>query len=159
MITIQSKAVSAVPFAPFGDVMEAAGAPDMMINQGLCARFHDRARMDFSGGQPAISIFRAEPRELPYRLHMLERHPLGSQSFIPMSRHPFLVVVAPDEDGRPGEPRAFVTAPSQCINILRNTWHGVLTPLHAPGLFAVVDRVGDGDNLEEFRFDQPYTII
>ena len=89
---------------------------------------------------------------------MVERHPLGSQGFIPMSLDPFLVVVAPDAGGAPRQPLAFRTAPGQWVNIARNTWHGVLTPLHAPGLFAVIDRIGEGANLEEHWFDQPYLV-
>ena len=75
-----------------------------------------------------------------------------------MSEHPFLVIVAPDEAGRPGRPRAFLTAPGQGVNYLRGTWHGVLAPLHEPGLFAVVDRIGDSPNLEEYRFETPWQI-
>ena len=75
-----------------------------------------------------------------------------------MSRHPFLVVVAPDENGVPGTPLAFITAPGQAINFHRNTWHGVLTPLHAPGLFAVVDRIGQTPNIEEYWFSDPYVV-
>jgi ureidoglycolate lyase len=68
------------------------------------------------------------------------------------------VVVAPDEDGTPGTPRAFLTRGAQGINLHRSTWHGVLTPLSAPGLFAVVDRIGPGANLEEFRYPLPWTV-
>jgi ureidoglycolate lyase len=145
-------------FAPFGDVLEAAGPPDRLINQGLCGRFHDRARLDFGTGRAGLSIFDAVPRTLPYRLDMVERHPEGSQAFLPMTGHPFLVIVAPDEAG-PGTPRAFLTAPAQGINLLRGTWHGVLTPLHAPGLFAVLDRIGEGTNLEEYWFAEPWEIV
>ncbi|NRB02117.1 MAG: ureidoglycolate lyase, partial [Rhodobacteraceae bacterium] len=67
--------------------------------------------------------------------------------------------VAPDAGGVPGTPRAFLTAPGQGVNYHRGTWHGVLTPLHAPGLFAVVDRIGDGANLEEHVFDAPYLVV
>ena len=136
-------------FAPFGDVLEAEGPPDRLINQGLCGRFHDRDRLDFADGRAGISLFQAEPREFPYRLEMVERHPLGSQAFLPMSLDPFLVIVAEGQDAAPGRVRAFVTRPGQGINLLRNTWHGVCTPLHPPGLFAVVDRIGEGTNLEE----------
>ncbi len=79
----------------------------------------------------------------------MERHPLGSQAFLPMTAAAFLVIVAPDAGGAPGAPRAFLTAPGQGINLLRGTWHGVLTPLASPGLFAVLDRVGPGANIEE----------
>ena len=151
--------LSAAAFAPFGDVLEAAGEPDRLINGGLCGRFHDRARLDFGDGRAGLSIFDARPRSLPYRLEMVERHPEGSQAFLPMTQAPFLVVVAPDAEGRPGEPRAFQTAPGQGINLLRGTWHGVLTPLQAPGLFAVVDRIGPGANLEEHWFAEPWEIV
>lgn len=156
---IRPAPLTATAFAPFGDVLEAAGAPDRIINQGLCGRYHDRAALDFGpGGRAGVSIFKAEPRALPYAFDLVERHPDGSQAFIPMSLDPFLVVVAPDEDGTPGTPRAFLTAPGQGINFHRGTWHGVLTPLHAPGLFAVVDRIGDTPNLEEYWFDRPYVV-
>ena len=145
-------------FAPFGDVLEAAGEPDRIINQGLCGRWHDKARLDVGDGRAGISLFNAEPRALPYRLEMLERHPEGSQAFLPMSLNPFLVIVAPDEGGAPGRPRAFLTRPGQGVNYARGTWHGVLTPLHAPGLFAVVDRIGNGANLEEHWLETPYDI-
>ena len=157
--TIRTEPLTAEAFAPFGEVLEAAGAPDRLINQGLCGRFHDRARLDFGpAGRAGISIFRAETRALPYRLDMVERHPEGSQAFLPMTGHPFLVIAAPDTAGRPGTPRAFLTSGAQGINLRRGTWHGVLTPLHAPGLFAVVDRIGDTANLEEHWFDDPWMV-
>jgi ureidoglycolate lyase len=159
MRRIATEPLTAEAFRPFGDVLEAAGVPDRIINEGLCGRFHDRARLDFGSGRAGISIFDAAPRALPYRLAMVERHPDGSQAFLPMTQAPYLAVVAPDDAGRPGVPRAFVTAPGQGINLLRGTWHGVLTPLAAPGLFAVVDRIGEGANLEEHRFEDPWEIV
>ena len=158
MTDIRIRPLDAAAFAPFGDVLDCAGQPDRIINQGLCGRYHDRARLDFGDGRAGISLFRAEPRTLPLRLDMVERHPDGSQAFVPMSMDPFLVVVARDENGRPGTPLAFETIPGQAINLHRGTWHGVLTPLHAPGLFAVVDRIGQGANLQEHWFDAPYVI-
>lgn len=146
-------------FAPFGDVLDAAGTPDRLINAGLCGRFHDRARLDFGpGGRAGISIFDAAPRTLPYRVDLLERHPDGSQAFLPLHAHPFLVIVAPDAGGRPGTPLAFLTRPGQGINLLRGTWHGVLTPLAAPGLFAVIDRIGPTPNLQEHRLTEPWEV-
>ncbi|MCB2129932.1 MAG: ureidoglycolate lyase [Rhodobacteraceae bacterium] len=156
--TIAPERLSADAFAPFGDVLSPEGAPDRLINEGMCGRFHDRARLDFHAGRAGISVFNAIPRSLPYDFDLVERHPDGSQAFLPMTGNPFLVIVAPDEDGRPGRPRAFLTAPGQGINLLRGTWHGVLTPLAAPGLFAVVDRIGNGSNLEEFRYATPWCV-
>ncbi|RME17196.1 MAG: ureidoglycolate lyase [Alphaproteobacteria bacterium] len=156
--TIVPEPLTAAAFAPFGDVLEAEGAPDRIINRGRCGRWHDRARLDVDGGRAGVSLFRAEPCALPLRLDLMERHPLGAQCFVPMSPDPFLVVVAPDEGGTPGRPRAFLTRPGQAVNYHRGTWHGVLTPLAAPGLFAVVDRIGPGENLEEAALDPPWEI-
>jgi ureidoglycolate lyase len=157
--TIVARPLTAGAFAPFGEVLDTSGEPDRLINQGLCGRYHDRARLDFADGRAGISVFDAEPRALPYRLDMVERHPDGSQAFLPMTQAPFLVIVAPDDGGTPGRPLAFLTAPGQGINLARGTWHGVLTPLSAPGLFAVVDRIGPGANLEEHWFDTPWTVV
>ncbi|KFE33931.1 ureidoglycolate lyase [Thioclava atlantica] len=156
---IKAKPLTPEDFAPFGDVLDASGAPDKIINQGLCGRFHDRARLDFADGRAGISIFKAAPRALPCSCDLLERHPEGSQAFIPMSAEPFLVIVAPDEGGRPGAPRAFLTNGAQGINLLRGTWHGVLTPLAEPGLFAVIDRIGPGANLEEYPLAAPFSVL
>lgn len=145
---------------PFGDVIAAAGAPTKWINQGRCARFSDLARLDFGAdGRAGISIFKSELATLPLTLSMMERHPDGSQAFVPLSMDPFLIVVAPDVAGTPGRPRAFMTAPGQGVGLLRGTWHGVLTPLSGPGLFAVVDRIGTGPNLEEHWLAEPWTIV
>lgn len=158
--TIRTEPLDPAAFARYGDVLDTSGPYDRLINQGLCGRWHDRARLDFGpGGRAGISLFKAAPRTLPYRLEMVERHPEGSQAFLPMSTEPFLVIVARDEDGRPGVPRAFLTAPGQGINLCRGTWHGVLTPLAAPGLFAVVDRIGETPNLEEHWFEVPWTVV
>jgi ureidoglycolate lyase len=145
-------------FAPFGDVLEAAGTPDRLINAGLCERFHDRARIEALDGRLGLSVFNAQPCALPYRFALVERHPLGSQAFIPMTDAPFLVVVAPDEGGAPGRPCAFLTDGTQGINLHRNTWHGVLTPLRAPGLFTVLDRIGEGANLQEYTWPQDWIV-
>lgn len=154
---LQPRTLTADAFARFGDVLEASG-DFRLINEGLCRRYHDRARIDIKGAAPGISVFMSEPRALPYRFDLVERHPLGSQAFVPMTAHPFLVIVAPDEGGRPGYPLAFLTDGAQGINLHRGTWHGVLTPLAAPGLFAVVDRCVAGPNLEEYRYPVPFVV-
>jgi ureidoglycolate lyase len=156
MRTLRPVPLTARAFAPFGDVLDATG-DFRMINAGLCQRHHDRARLDFGpDGLVGISIFKAEPRTLPYSLDLIERHPDGSQAFIPMSEHPFLIIVSPDPEA---DPRAFLTNGAQGINLHRGTWHGVLTPLSAPGLFAVIDRIGTTPNLEEHRYATPWTVL
>ena len=147
-------------FAPYGDILTLKSTPDKLINQGLCGRHHDLAAMDFGpDGRAGVSLFDATPRSLPYVLELVERHPEGSQAFIPMAAASFLVIVAEDEDGKPGRPRAFLSKPLQGINFHRGVWHGVLTPLEAPGIFAVVDRIGTTPNLEEIYLDPPYVVV
>lgn len=157
--TIRIQPLTRDKFEPFGDILDASGEPDKVINQGTCGRFHNRARLDFTDGHAGISVFKADPRELPMNLNMMERHPEGSQAFLPMSEKPFLVIVAADKHGAPDTPLAFLTAAGQGVNYHRGVWHGVLTPLGAPGLFAVVDRIGDGANLEEYSFDEEFVIV
>lgn len=155
--SIKTQPLTQAAFARFGDVLDLSRGPDRMINAGLCGRHHDRAQMDFGpGGRAGISLFDAVPRSLPYDLDLIERHPEGSQAFLPMSQNPFLVIVA---DAPETPPLAFITAPGQGINLHRGCWHGVLTPLHAPGLFAVVDRIGETANLEEHYYPTPWRII
>ena len=159
MSRIIARPLSTEAFAPFGDVLNVDGEPDRLINQGLCGRYNDRAQMDFADARAGISLFKAQLRSLPYTLDMMERHPEGSQAFLPMDVHPFLVIVAPDESGKPGDPQAFLTHTGEGVNYHRNVWHGVLTPLAGNGLFAVVDRIGNTPNLEEHCFDVPYNVI
>ena len=157
--TIQTQPLTAEAFAPYGDILDASGTPDKMINRGLCGRYHDRAKLDFGEhGRAGISIFKGEICSFPIKIELVERHPDGSQAIIPLSENPFLVVVAPDNDGTPGTALAFLTAPGQAINFHRGIWHGVLTPLSEPGLFAVVDRIGNTPNLEEYWFKTRYVI-
>ena len=146
--------LTANAFAPFGDVLNCDGDPDKVINAGLCGRFHDRAKVDVGDGRVGISMFKSQLRQLPYNCGMVERHPDGSQAFIPLSMDPFLVIVA-DADL---QPYAFMTAPGEGVNFHRGTWHGVLTPLSGPGIFAVIDRIGAGSNLEEHVFETPYLV-
>lgn len=155
---INLEPIDKAAFAPFGDIIDSEGSPDKIINQGKCGRYHDRAALDFSDGRAGISLFRAEMRHLPLTLDMMERHPDGSQCFVPMSADPFVVIVAPDNADQPGTPLAFRTSPGQAINFHRNTWHGVLTPIAGSGLFTVIDRIGAGANLEEYWFDTPWTV-
>jgi ureidoglycolate lyase len=156
--TLVAAPLTAEAFAPFGDVLETTG-DSFPINGGMCDRYHDRARMEFVGdGRAGISLAASRPYPLPLTFDLVERHPLGSQAFVPISEDPFLVVVAPDEDGRPGTPLAFLTGPGQGVNYLRNVWHGVLTPLARPGRFLIVDRIGSGNNLEEFTYAAPWRV-
>ena len=144
-------------FAPFGDVIETEGAERRLINGGTTERFHDLAKVVAEGedARVLVSIFRGQPFALPVDIRMLERHPFGSQAFVPLDRRPFLVVVAPDEDGRPGIPLAFLARSDQGVNYGPNVWHHPLVALEAASEFLVVDRGGPGNNLEEYFLPVP----
>ncbi|MEO0387056.1 MAG: ureidoglycolate lyase [Pseudomonadota bacterium] len=145
-------------FRRFGDVIQPGAAAGRPINAGQCLRFHDLARIDCADGAVGISLFRAEPVTMPLTLTMMERHPLGSQAFLPLGGTPYLVIVAEDAGGRPGPPLAFWAAPGLGVNYLRGTWHGVLAPLVAAQDFAVLDYVGPDSNLEEHVLARPVRI-
>ena len=138
-------------FAPFGDVIETDGAELRLINGGTTERFHDLTQIDVEkgGGRPIVSIFRGQSFQWPIRISMVERHPLGSQAFIPMGRFPFLVIIAEDDGGKPKPPRAFITVDGQGVNYARNVWHHPLLSLGMVSDFIVIDRSGPGDNLQE----------
>lgn len=157
--TIPVEPLTPAAFAPFGEVLAARVEPDRVINRGLCGRWHDLARLDIAEGRAGISLFRAEPRALPLALDLMERHPLGSQAFLPMEGTPWLAIAAPDAGGAPGRPRAFRAGGDEGVNFARGVWHAVLTPLAPTGLFAVVDRIGPGANLEERVIDPPWIIV
>lgn len=138
-------------FAPFGDVIETEGAELRLINGGTTERFHDLMKIDVEteGGKPIVSIFRGQQFGWPVSISMVERHPLGSQAFIPMGRFPFLVVVAEDDGGKPKPPRAFIAVDGQGVNYARDVWHHPLLSLGMVSDFIVIDRSGPGDNLQE----------
>ncbi len=147
--TIRIEPLTRDAFAPFGEVLTPRAAPDRMINAGRCERHHALATVERHGGEAIISIFRSDPVSLPYDCDLLERHPLGSQAFMPMGPDAWLSVVAFDEGGRPGAPRAFLVPAGVGVNLRAGVWHGVLTPLDRPADFLVVDREGTGTNLQE----------
>lgn len=139
-------------FAPFGDVIETADAELRLINGGTTERYHDLAKVEVTGEQARVlvNIFRGQAFTTPIDIRMLERHPLGSQAFYPLQNRPFLVVVGEDEGGKPGNPVAFLAQGNQGVNYHRNVWHHPLISLEAISDFMVVDRGGEGNNLEEY---------
>ena len=147
-------------FAPFGDLIEADPATMRLINGGTTERFHELGRAEAKGTDAAVifNIFRGQPRRFPYRVDMMERHPHGSQSFHPLQHRPWLVVVSPDEGGRPGRPRVFLARGDQGINYRANVWHHPLMAIGGVSDFLVVDRAGAETNLEEHFFETPFTI-
>ena len=150
MRTIAPEPLTADAFAPFGDVIEATDAAEVIpINYGWTTRFNALADVAVGDGRAIISIFRGKPLTPPV-LKVFERHPLGSQAFMPLSGRPFLVAVAPAGDFDPAAVRVFRAKASQGVNYGKGTWHHFLLALEAESDFLVVDRDGaQGENLDE----------
>jgi ureidoglycolate lyase len=151
MKTLAIEPLTREAFAPFGDVIELEGAKQIPINLGTTIRYHDLAKVDVmdQDGRTLVNLFRGQPRELPFEVKMLERHPLGSQAFIPLNDKPYLVVVAPAGDLDESKVRAFVTSGWQGVNYAKGVWHHPLLSLGEVSDFIVVDRGGEGLNLNE----------
>ncbi len=151
MTKLTPQPLTRAAFAPFGDVIETAGAAHFTINEGNTERFHDLARVDVEsgGGRALINVFRAQPLALPIAIAMMERHPLGSQAFVPLEARSFLVVVAaPETRPDPTDLRAFLAVAGQGVNYAKAVWHHPVLALEAETDFLVVDRGGPGDNVD-----------
>ena len=146
--------LTAEAFAPFGSVIEASDrAVRLDINEGHAVRYDRLAEADVAegGGTAAISLFRARPlRELVLRA--FERHPLGSQTFVPVAGRPYLVAVAPPGPFDPAAIRLFRAEGRQGVHYPKGVWHHFLLVLEESD-FLVVDRAGPGDNCEEVELE------
>ncbi|RDU98086.1 ureidoglycolate lyase [Trinickia dinghuensis] len=148
-------------FAPFGDVISLDGARRFPINGGTTERFHDLATIDVgeAGGRTLVNVFRAQPRTLPFEVAMMERHPLGSQAFIPLGDVRYLVVVAPSGALDERRMRAFAVTGGVGVNYARGVWHHPLIALDAIADFLVVDRGGNQPNCDEIELARPYRLL
>ena len=152
MIRLVPEPLSQEAFGPFGTVIETESAHHYLINQNTATRFHALATAD-SGpdGRVVLSVFRGTRRPGPIAITMLERHPLGTQAFMPLSAHDWLVVVA--ERPEAGALRCFLATGTQGVQYDINTWHHPLLILAPEQDFLVVDRDGPGNNLEDVELD------
>lgn len=149
--------LTAKAFERFGNIIETEGAAHYPINENTAERFHDLAHIDVErqGGRALVSIVIGQPRPRPITIRMMERHPLGSQAFVPLRNQNYLIVAGEDEASLPRHLRAFLAKGSQGVNYHRNVWHHPLLVLERDSRFLVIDRGGDGENLEEVRLSEP----
>ncbi|WP_028135625.1 ureidoglycolate lyase [Bradyrhizobium japonicum] len=156
MMTLSIEPLTKQAFAPFGDVVETEGRTPLSINQGYAQRFDGLADIDVAaeGGHVNISWFIASVRPAPIAIRLMERHPLGSQLFMPLNAADWLVVVC-DDPSVSSSYRAFAARGHQGVNYARNCWHHPLLVLEDASAFLVVDRKGDGANLEEHWLTEP----
>jgi ureidoglycolate lyase len=141
--------LTAEAFAPFGSVIQASDdAVKLDINQGHAIRYDQLAEIDVADGVGVISLFHARPLEALV-LKIFERHPLGSQSFVPLSGRAYLVAVAPAGAFDASRVRLFRAEGNQGVHYRKGVWHHFLLVLDDESLFLVIDRAGPGDNCEE----------
>ncbi len=148
-------------FSPFGDVIEADPSRRSTMNDGRFQRFDELAKTDVESGCAQIGIVRCDTATpLPYEFDLVERHPLGSQAFIPLAEFSFVVVVARgDTPVDPGALNAFFTNGRQGINYHRGTWHMPLIASIPGQEFLVIDRSGPGANCDQQRLPTTVTLV
>lgn len=159
---VRAEPLTAEAFAPFGQVIEPGSARQrILINAGSAERFHDLAVIDPGfDGRSIVSIFRGQPRQLPFPIVMLERHPLSSQAFVPLSGNPYLVVVAPPTAAVDcTKIRFFRASAQQGVNFAPGTWHHPLLALDGTSDFLVIDRDGPGSNCDEIQLAQSFLLL
>ncbi len=156
-IKLTPEPLTKIAFEKFGDVIEVTGKP-VMINEGTTERYHRLGDVAVGEGLGIMNIFRAQPRALPMMITMMERHPLGSQAFLPCNEKPYLVLVCEGDSKPDASTLKLFLAQGQGVNYQANCWHHPLLALEDVSDFWVVDRAGPGLNLEEMDFDTSLNI-
>jgi len=148
-------------FAAYGDLISSDAIKPMDINAGYAKRFNDLAKINTSKdkGETIVSIFSALKRSFPMKIDMMEKHPLGSQAFVPMKETIFLSFVAPSADAPEiNKIQSFIIPPKIGINYKPGIWHFPLISTENTN-FLVIDRKGDGENLIIHKFKKEKIIL
>ncbi|WP_057833031.1 ureidoglycolate lyase [Colwellia sp. TT2012] len=156
IINVIPQELTAANFAAYGDVISVSeSAEHFAINDGHTIRHHNLADVDVAeqAGKTLLNIFRSTPLAFPLPVKMMERHPLGSQAFIPMGNHPYVVVVAPAGELDTAAIKVFLARSDQGVNYHKGTWHHFCLALNEVSDFLVVDRGGEGDNCDVEKLD------
>ena len=155
---LKPEPLTAAAFAPYGDVIECSDrAEKREINYGQSVCYHDLARLELTAdnGRPIVRIFQSKPLPLPISIKVMERHPLSSQAFYPLSGEPYLVVVARQGEFEEKNIRVFLAGPTQGVNYRPGTWHHFSLALNKVSSFLVIDRAGPEKNCDEVHLTGP----
>jgi len=156
-ITLRPQPLTKERFARYGDVIESVADRTAAMNAARFERFDDLCSIDMQDdARVAVSIARCRvASSLPYRIDVVERHPLGSQAFVPLTPCRLIVVVAPPEESvEASDLRAFVTNGRQGVNYHRGTWHMPLIAFEAGQEFLIIERAADVPNCDEHSLDE-----
>ena len=161
MKVIKAKKITKKNFSKFGQIIDTSKRNPININNGYAKRFDNLINVDTSKkrGKAIVSIFNAKKRKFPMKIDMMEKHPLGSQAFIPMEDTKFLIFVAPKGD-KPNinKIQSFVVPRQTGINYKSGIWHFPLISTKNMN-FLVVDRKGKGKNLVIHKFKKDKIIL
>lgn len=158
---LQPEPLTPAAFAPFGEVLAEGLAEPDSINDGFTDRFSDIAAVDVAeaGGRPMVHLYRTRAFALPRALTMLERHPKGSQAFMPLAAGRYVAVVAPaGPPPQPADVRAFLCQ-GQGLNLRRGTWHHPMMPLDGPLGFLVIERGADDANCDVIALPKDAVVV
>lgn len=154
---LQARPLTGEAFAAFGDVV-APGPISRQVNDGRALRYDGVARLthDPYAAEPVLALYAVTASPKPFEIDLLERHPLASQTFVPMRlAGPYLVVVAPSRaDGEPATDRAeaFVAPPDVGVHYAPGVWHMPMAAFGGDALFAMwMWEAGGGRDTEERR--------
>ena len=158
---IQPIKITKKNFSEFGDVISSENIKPIDINSGYAKRFDNLANIDTSknDGKTIVSIFSALKRSFPMKIDMMEKHPLGSQAFMPIKETTFLSFVAPEGDSPAiNKIKSFIIPPGIGINYKPGIWHFPLISTEDTN-FIVVDRKGSGENLVIYKFEKEKIVL
>ena len=153
-IKIKPKIINKKNFKKFGQIIDTSKKSYFRINNGYAKRYDNLGKIDTSSkkGKTIVSIFSAKKRQFPMKIDMMEKHPLGSQAFIPMRETYFFAFVAP-KGNRPNlkKIKSFKIPKQTGINLNQGIWHFPLISTKNMN-FLVIDRKGKGKNLIIYKF-------
>ncbi|MET3495634.1 ureidoglycolate lyase [Variovorax boronicumulans] len=154
--------LSPTAFAPYGTVIEVPAGEGRSINGGNARRFDlvGDLQLDADGGRPMLALFRAQARSFPHEVSEMERHALGSQTFVPLGERRFVIVVARagDAPASAGDLAAFITNGHQGVVLAPGTWHHALLAVDA-GDFVVIERAADGVDCDVCWLQTPARVV
>ena len=148
-------------FSKFGDIIQKKNALELRsINQGTTTRYHNISKLSLESknGNSSISIFSGSPRDVPIEIKIMEKHPIASQSFLPIQDYDWLIVVCEEKNELPdlSTLRCFQVDGDTGITYNKNIWHHPLLVKKKQD-FWVIDRINDLENssinLKEYNFN------
>ncbi len=161
MKTLVARAIERDSFAPYGWLIEAGAGAARPINDGSSQRLDGLSELalDADGGRPCLALFSAEPRDPAGPWQVLERHRLGTQTFVALQGARCVMLVA--QGGAQPDPAtlaAFVVAGHQAVTLRAGTWHHGLLALDR-GDFVVIERQAPQPDCELATLAQPVRIV